>query len=271
MRLNVSKLLGSLLHRSAVRSLGKQVKRSLDFDRLEARTTPTVTITHPGVSLNIAISAGEAVAVTETPDHHVRVVVNGNNRDQTILASSVVKINITATGTFTNLIDVSTLNGADFNSLIKVNISGGGGADTIKGCNIASVAETLNGNDGNDTIYGNAGNDVINGGTGVDTLKGGDGNDTIHGNDGNDVILGGNGADRLYGDAGADYISGDNGNDVIYGGDGADKLHGGSGNDYIYGGTGPDTLWGEAGHDRLYGNSGVDTFHKDSSDLVVQQ
>src|SRR5205807_3914788 len=57
-----------------------------------------------------------------------------------------------------------------------------------------------------DTLQGNAGNDVLNGGAGNDVMDGGDGNDALLGGDGNDVITGGAGIDVMKGENGDDQM-----------------------------------------------------------------
>jgi len=288
MALNPSALLDSLLGRANARRATKRATRALAFDSLEARLTPTVFINPNAYNFEISITGGETVVVSQTADHNVRVTVNGKNRDQTVAAADVVKMNITANGSGANLIDLSKMT-ADYNSLISINVWGGGGNDTIKGCTVPSVSEYIRGEAGNDTIYGNAGNDKLYGDDGVDTIKGGSGNDTIYGGkgsdnlfgesgkdelrggDGNDSLDGGTGNDSLYGDKGNDTLYGQDGNDVIYGYSGTDKLRGGNGDDILYGENDNDTLYGDAGKDKLYGGYGSDSLHKDKYDTVVRQ
>jgi Ca2+-binding RTX toxin-like protein len=128
-------------------------------------------------------------------------------------------------------------------------VRGHGGADTIKGGELA---------------WGGAGNDRI-----ISPWRafGEDGNDTIsgaayaHGGDGIDRISGSSRADTLFGDVGNDDITGGNGNDAIDGGVGNDtRLAGEGGNDMICGGDGHDVIDGGAGNDTLNGGYGNDTF-----------
>ena len=71
-----------------------------------------------------------------------------------------------------------------------LNVTGGGGADTITG---GTVNDTLNGGGGDDTITGTAGgNDTINGGDGNDTIDMGatlTAKDTIDGGAGSDTLI----------------------------------------------------------------------------------
>ena len=66
-------------------------------------------------------------------------------------------------------------------------------------------------------IDGGAGNDTINGGNGIDLLKGGDGNDVVDGNQGNDTAFLGAGDDRFQWDPG-------DGSDIVEGQDGLDTM-----------------------------------------------
>jgi Ca2+-binding RTX toxin-like protein len=86
------------------------------------------------------------------------------------------------------------------------------GNDTWFGSSLADNVNGLDGNDGldggagNDSLGGGAGNDYINGGTGDDTLLGESGNDTLTGNSGSDVIDGGAGTDTaIYAGYRANY------------------------------------------------------------------
>jgi hypothetical protein len=63
------------------------------------------------------------------------------------------------------------------NAALQLNVTGGGGADTLAG---GAGADTLVGGAGNDIIGGGAGNDTITGGTGADVMTGGLGNDTYN-------------------------------------------------------------------------------------------
>jgi len=147
------------------------------------------------------------------------------------------------------------------------NLSGGAGADTLRG---DGNGNTLGGNGGNDLLEGRSGNDTLNGGDGNDTLRGGTGNDVLNGGAGTDLasyfdatagvavdlnlggsqntlslgfdtlqlvenVSGGNFADTLLGNGGANSLFGNGGNDVLTGRGGLDVLAGGSGNDrFVY-------------------------------------
>jgi Ca2+-binding RTX toxin-like protein len=79
-----------------------------------------------------------------------------------------------------------TLDGT--NTKTRLEADGGLGDDKLIG---SSVADTLNGGDGNDIVAGEKGNDVMTGGNGNDTLEwdDGDGSDIISGGAGNDTVV----------------------------------------------------------------------------------
>ena len=179
------------------------------------------------------------------------------------------------------------------------NLTGGAGADNLRG---SGGNNLIDGGAGNDAIFGRAGNDTLEGGIGNDVLLGGGGADVLNGGAGNDNLLGGTGADQLNGGTGIDtanYVdatgaivvdlqfagtntgsaagdtyssieniiggaSGDNlsgtaGNNRIEGRNGNDVILGRSGNDTLIGGAGNDVLTGGAGADVLNGDTGNDT------------
>jgi Ca2+-binding RTX toxin-like protein len=91
------------------------------------------------------------------------------------------------------------------NALMKVNILGGDGNDTLDASTFQDDA-TLDGGAGNDTLRGGLGNDTLLGGAGDDLLIGGDGLDTLYGGADNDTLTGGVGQDTLSGDEGQDQV-----------------------------------------------------------------
>jgi len=109
---------------------------------------------------------------------------------------------------------------------------------------------------------GNAANNLIYGTSLANLLQGGDGNDNLYAYEGDDFLQGGAGSDKLYGDDGDDDLFGDAGADQMYGGAGADELVGGADNDNMDGGTGADVLYGGTGNDVYL----VD----DAGDVVVE-
>ena len=126
----------------------------------------------------------------------------------------------------------------------------------------STIAEKVDGTDGNDFIYTLGQNDYIDGDYGNDTLWGGTGDDIVYGNTGDDTISGDSGDDWLYGDRGSES-NWANGDDYIVGGSGNDYLFGAGGNDELIGGTDNDTIEGGTGDDTLTGGSGADEFRFD--------
>ncbi|MBZ9654297.1 calcium-binding protein [Phyllobacterium lublinensis] len=176
-------------------------------------------------------------------------------------------------------------------------VNGGDGSDQIFGN--ASLANVLNGGNGNDYIHGGAGVDTLSGDAGADTLSyefsnagvdvdmsqltalggitvsGGDANgdvvsnnfENVVGSNSGDSITGNNSANVLIGLGGNDFIQGIFGNDTLIGGVGDDQLLGGLGSDLIIGGTGADTLYGNQPEDLLDGDS--DTFRFMAGDEIA--
>jgi len=173
------------------------------------------------------------------------------------------------------------------------NVLGGTGDDTLVG---NSLANKLDGGDGNDVVFGspigtlNDGADKLIGGLGNDSFFGGTGPDSVSfknspGGETIDVSLGfasgGENDDtfldvieRITGSKHKDniktgptgagsglnfYVKALAGNDTVIGSNGNDTLSGGAGNDNLQGSGGNDTLGGGKGNDRLYGGQGVDT------------
>jgi Ca2+-binding RTX toxin-like protein len=143
------------------------------------------------------------------------------------------------------------------------------------------VADSLNGQDGDDTILGNNGNDTINGGSGNDTITGGGGSDSLIGGDGNDTLVADSTDAFIAGGTGIDTVNiADNGAvtlnltnravEIVNSGGGADTLdatgfaaavtiNAGLGDDTLRGGAVADTLNGQDGNDTISGNGGNDT------------
>ncbi len=163
-------------------------------------------------------------------------------------------------------------------SIISIENAGGSVLnDSITG---SSVANILNGFEGDDALFGLGGADTLNGDVGNDTLDGGAGADTMTGGDGDDVyvvdnagdvvtetsalggvdtvqtsvtrtlgahfenlVLTGAGAITGYGNALNNSITGNGAANFLYGYDGADILNGGAGADQMFGGNGNDTYY----------------------------
>ncbi|WP_394751827.1 calcium-binding protein [Crenothrix sp.] len=130
------------------------------------------------------------------------------------------------------------------NSLVKLEINGGEGKDTLSG---GRGNDRLNGGGGNDTLNGGGGNDIINGDFGNDTMRGDLGNDSLDGGFGSDNIRGGEGDDTLKGGPDNDTLRGENGVDI---------LRGEFGNDFLIGGDGKDKMFGDFGDDKLKADDG---------------
>jgi Ca2+-binding RTX toxin-like protein len=102
-----------------------------------------------------------------------------------------------------------------------------------------SLANIIQGSDGNNIIDGGAGNDTLSGGLGSDTLRGGDGNDDLNGSEQTGTTF--TEFDNIALTValavlsnGADLLDGGNGDDILRGFD-RDTLLGGAGNDILNG------------------------------------
>ena len=144
-----------------------------------------------------------------------------------------------------------------------------------------TLANTLQGQDGNDNIQGQAGNDFI---------DGGNGNDTVGGGDGNDHFVSGDGADRHDGGAGIDSISyktstaaavnarldavvssgGHAQGDTLAGIENAEGSDLASQGDTLTGNAAPNALSGLAGNDSLTGAIGADSSQVDRQRHVAR-
>ncbi|WP_370631478.1 hypothetical protein, partial [Methylosinus sp. Sm6] len=127
------------------------------------------------------------------------------------------------------------------------NVTGGSGADTLTGDELANV---LSGGGGNDTLKGGDGADTLDGGAGVDTADYSDKAAsvvvTLNGSTNAVVTVGGVAEDMIRN---IENVTGGSGDDVLSGDDLANVLNGGDGNDTLKGGGGADTLDGRAGVD----------------------
>jgi uncharacterized repeat protein (TIGR01451 family) len=152
----------------------------------------------------IDITAGENVSVS-CNGGFVRVTVNGGPTDTSTACSSVTNLQVTASGNFTNTIDLTEVINPPFTALTSVTVNGGDGDDTITG---SGFADNLQGGNGADTILGLAGADTMSGGTGNDSLNGGTGADTMSGDADNDTLIWnpGDGSDVVNGGADTDTL-----------------------------------------------------------------
>ncbi|MBR0906614.1 peroxidase family protein [Bradyrhizobium liaoningense] len=81
------------------------------------------------------------------------------------------------------------------------------GGESINGTG-NTLANTINGNGGNNQIFAGGGNDIVDAGNGNDLVDGGTGDDTLSGGTGGDT-------DNIIGGAGNDTINVSDGNDVV--------------------------------------------------------
>jgi Ca2+-binding RTX toxin-like protein len=136
---------------------------------------------------------------------------------------------------------------AGSNDWVPLNISGGGGDDTLEG---GQSADTLTGGVGSDILRGGDGDDVIcfdtaiaDNGPGVTLALGTSSIEIAYGGDGDDTIYtSGSLSVTIHGGGGADTLSGGSGADTLFGGEGDDRIAGGLGDDTLSGGEGDDTF-----------------------------
>ena len=165
-------------------------------------------------------------------------------------------------------VEVITLTGG-----IDLDATGNNLANTING---DTGDNALDGLGSNDTLNGNVGNDILDGGTGDDVMNGGKDSDTYFVDSSKDKITeaAGQGFDQVFSKAssftlsanvenalmqvGAGNLTGNTLNNSIDGNSVGNMLDGGAGNDDIEGHNGIDTLKGGAGNDTLDGGSGDD-------------
>jgi len=188
----------------------------------------------------------------------------------------------------------------------RMNLTTGGGNDTITGYGFDDIIVTGAGDDIVDAGMHNAG------GGGLDFVDGGAGNDLLivdasgevlgvqlfsggapsfsvrsttdrlsvdaynmesvkfTGGAGNDLANGGGGKDILAGGLGSDTLNGGGAGDTISGNAGSDTIDGGDGLDTIDAGKDADTLHGGAGADQLTGGGQADVFLYDlKSDSTI--
>ena len=240
-------------------------------------------------------AAASAITITNALAGTLVGGSNGNEKHITVDGSATTSLSF----------DASTVTtGYDY-----FYVTGGAGADLLKG---GSIGDSLSGGDGNDTIDGGKGADTLYGGNGNDTFNASDGNDSIYGGAGNDIfdlsaltsgnpitingggdqagsavfsLLGANtqafsGIEIIKGGGGADSITltswtsdatvyGNAGTDTIYGGSGNDSLDGGLDNDVLHGNAGNDTIYGGDGDDTINGGAGSNHLHGDVGNDMV--
>lgn len=104
-------------------------------------------------------------------------------------------------------------------SEVRVQFSNADDVIDLTGLTLTGLLD-ISGGGGNDTITGTASNDVLSGGNGDDIIRGGTGNDTLNGNNGLDILEGGMGDDIFLVGAGG------SGKDIFRGGVGFDTVQG---------------------------------------------
>lgn len=174
------------------------------------------------------------LAVTNTIDGTVTVLIGGGSGDFTEDARSPVPVGSLPMGIVTDDFDgdgdpdLATAN--SFASQVAVLLTippptPGPLTDCF------GLTPTIVGSDEDDELTGTSGTDVIVGLGGDDVITSGGGNDRICGGDGDDSINSGGSADFIDGGPGDDVIYAGGGNDEITGGDGIDSCDGGGGSD----------------------------------------
>ncbi len=246
-------------------------------------------------TLSVLANAGDPVLVDCDAGN---VKVNGADPDNgAATCVSIDRIGVQAVGPFTNQIDLSRVDQAEFTALVVVNVDAGAGDDTIIGTPLRDTLvgglgiDRITGGRGNDLKFGDGGDDTLiwNNGDGSDLMEGGSDNDTVQVNgaiaDGDQFTVVPNGPrvrfDRVnlvpfnldIGTTETLAMNGQGGDDTITGavglrglitltfdgGAGNDTLTGGDGDDTMTGGIGNDTLTGARGNDRKSGDADNDT------------
>jgi Ca2+-binding RTX toxin-like protein len=178
----------------------------------------------------------------------VTVVPDGEPTFNGTSGKDVVKI--TQNQTHVIVTDNGVVTARSLTDTPALNIQLGASPDKLLADPSVTIALNVSGGGGNDTLIGGSGNDQ---------LSGSGGRDKIYGEAGNDYLIGGGANDYLEGDAGADTCSGGTGND---------KLVGGDGKDYLLGGAGDDQFYSQDGLvDTLSGGPGSDSSQSDASDI----
>jgi Ca2+-binding RTX toxin-like protein len=192
-----------------------------------ARASVSVTdAPHFGVSINtnesvsISCSAGKVV-----------VFVDGLDTTYNTSCADVLTLSVTATGTFSNAINLASVEAASFPALGSVTLDGGGGDDVLQGSGLgvdavsfrdapgpvtASLSKGTATGEGSDTL---ADVENIEGSDFADSLGGNDVANSISGFGGDDALVGRGGDDLLDGGTGSDTLKGQRGNDTCLNGE----------------------------------------------------
>jgi Ca2+-binding RTX toxin-like protein len=239
--------------------------------------------------LTVTANAADNVAITSAAGN---VLINGVNPGSgAATAASVTAISVTATGAFTNTLDLSGVTAADFTALPAtgaVTVNSGPGDDTIIGSDVGDLLivgggfDDLTGNDGDDIFDLSGANASVNPGGGTDTIR-----YIVTNPAGETVMLSATATERLEitGGAGADNLTVSGGAQVfiVTGGGGTDTinasgitnanaqvtLNGGAGNDTITGGAAGDLIIGGGDFDDMTGNDGDDIFDLSGGNALV--
>jgi Ca2+-binding RTX toxin-like protein len=149
------------------------------------------------------------------------------------------------------------------------NVIGGNGNDTILG-SVLNIANTFNGENGDDYLYGGLGNDSLYGGGGGDHLFGEVGEDTLYAGVGNDFLDGGADSDTLNYESETTTIvvtmsTGNSGQATgsVIGTDTFTSLETiilGTGNDVVYTSSDSETIGLGGGNDTIYFSAGTDLY-----------
>ena len=215
-----------------------------------------------GDGVDTAVYAGNRADYTITSENGVTTITTVGQAEGTDRLTNVERLQF-ADGLRDIAGNPITSDGGDIN--------GTPGNDALVG---TSVAEIINGADGDDVITGGLGNDTIDGGAGTDTavfagsigayaitggpngsviVTGPDGSDTLTGIErvrfDNDTYVLATGFRYFEGTAAGDTLNGTASSDEIRGLDGADTINGSGGDDLIIGGLGNDVIDGGVGQD----------------------
>jgi Ca2+-binding RTX toxin-like protein len=184
----------------------------------------------------------------------VDVIDGGAGTDTASYNGTVVPVHITLNGSAFARV---RLGGAAEDLIRNVeNVTGGSGADVLRG---DGLGNQLIGNGGNDTLRGAGGIDFLDGSGGIDTVDCSDKTAALRITLGDALVgtvkVGGVTEETLaeienvFGGRGRDAITGSQVRNVLSGNAGDDTINGVAGNDLLVGGLGRDSLTGGLGRD----------------------
>ncbi|MDQ4004737.1 MAG: hypothetical protein M3135_00335, partial [Actinomycetota bacterium] len=205
-----------------------------------------VTAQMVGTILQVTVSASEGVTITCVGGD---AKVNGQEVDgEPDTCSTITAIQITATGSFSNVVDLSQVTDPPFTSVTTITVDAAGGADTVTG---SALDDSILAGEGNDFVQAGAGDDTVHGVGGTDLLEGQSNDDSVAGGEQADTLTGGTGDDEMAGEGGDDELA-----DELFSPSGEDTMDGGDGNDSVSGGGADDSLDGGADDDLVDGLGG---------------